>query len=243
MSRFRPRTWLAVVWVLALAALPCLGQADVAQEQPPESAELATEDTETSESTQRKRFRKGAPVSLYGQVLDTAGFPLPGLEVVLRASRTRLRFNTMTRERDEPVSLPTTVGADGRWTLAWPWNSRFDRFELAVAVPTVEGGRPGLDIFHTVDVTDAVLSGGPVERTLTVEVTPYIEWLRRFHDGRASADEQRVFQEMGPPERFEGPDPTLGETTWWYFASGKAYRFKDGTIQQVTHFDPIPGSQ
>jgi hypothetical protein len=33
--------------------------------------------------------------------------------------------------------------------------------------------------------------------------------------------------------------PDYDEVTWWYFEQGKAYRFREGELQQVVNFDPV----
>ncbi len=45
---------------------------------------------------------------------------------------------------------------------------------------------------------------------------------------------------MGRPDRLKTFDyPDYEEVSWWYFADGKAYRFRDGKLDQVVHFEPV----
>ena len=64
--------------------------------------------------------------------------------------------------------------------------------------------------------------------------------MRDFSASIDSDDERRIYAEMGNPDRVQR---TIAadheEVSWWYFQSGKAYRFKDGVLEQVVHFEPI----
>jgi hypothetical protein len=47
---------------------------------------------------------------------------------------------------------------------------------------------------------------------------------------------------MGRPDRIRNVQyPGYLESSWWYFESGKVYRFHDGRLQQVVPFDPVRG--
>lgn len=55
-----------------------------------------------------------------------------------------------------------------------------------------------------------------------------------------SDDESRIRDEMGQPDRVQTLEyPDYDEVTWWYFEEGKAYRFRDGELQQVVRFEPV----
>jgi hypothetical protein len=69
-----------------------------------------------------------------------------------------------------------------------------------------------------------------------------IDRFRDFLASVKSADEQRVYQEMGKPDRVERVQyPGSVEVSWWYFEAGRAYRFRDGRLEQVVPFDPVRG--
>ena len=58
-----------------------------------------------------------------------------------------------------------------------------------------------------------------------------------------SDDEHRVYDEMGKPDEVKMVRyPDSVESTWWYFDRGRAYRFRDGHLEQVIPFDPVKGS-
>ena len=194
------------------------------------------------EAEERPNLRRGQRIEVSGQVLTGANTPLPGVHVLFEATGPDFRLRTLTRGRKDAVIVTATTETAGRFALEWAWVGGYDRFELAVAVPVIRGGAPSFQVLQRWDVTAPVLAGGPVEVALPLSDAGTSDWLLRFADGRASADESRAFQEVGLPERVDGPDPVLGEISWWYFEAGRVYRFKEGTLLQVLHFDPIPNS-
>jgi hypothetical protein len=47
---------------------------------------------------------------------------------------------------------------------------------------------------------------------------------------------------MGKPDRIRNVQyPRHLESSWWYFESGRVYRFRDGRLEQVVPFDPVRG--
>jgi hypothetical protein len=68
----------------------------------------------------------------------------------------------------------------------------------------------------------------------------YLETVRDFAASIDTEDERRIFDEMGNPDRVQRIlSGDHEEVSWWYFESGKTYRFKDGILEQVVHFEPI----
>ncbi len=56
----------------------------------------------------------------------------------------------------------------------------------------------------------------------------------------SGADKDRIRERHGSPDRTESLALPYGtETTWWYFADGRAYRFLDGELTEELTFDPI----
>ena len=105
---------------------------------------------------------------------------------------------------------------------------RFGRFEFDVGKE--------FDVVRRFEITQPVMQGGPVEVPLVIEDVTYLEWLRRFSDGSASAEETRVYLDLGRPDRL---DFTGERAAWWYFAAGKVYRFAAGALEEVESFDPV----
>lgn len=173
-----------------------------------------------------------------GRVQGADGQALAGVHVVLEASRTAFRLRSFKRRTSEPVQLPTVTDAEGRFYFAWQRDRHFNELRLSVALPVQRGGRDTFEVFLEQDISEQVRAAeGPFEILLTVQSSAQLDWLRRFLDGTAHADEEKVFREMGRPERHDH-DAVLDESSWWYFAVGKVYHFRAGQLDQVTHFDP-----
>lgn len=194
---------------------------------------------EPAEPEREPKLRTGQLIRVAGDVTGPSGVPLPDLSILFEATGPDFKLRSLSRERKDAVVVPTTTDAQGRFALDWSWLGGYDRFELAVAVPVTRGDRPGFEVLQRWDVTEPVRRGGPVHVSLPFEDATTADWLLRFSDGRASNDERRAFGELGLPEKIDGPDPVLGEVSWWYFSTGKVYRFKDGNLVQVFAFDPI----
>ncbi len=179
------------------------------------------------------------PIS--GRVMDAGGQPLAGVSVVLEASRTAFSLRSFKRQTSEPVQVPTTSNADGRFTFDWRRDRHFTNLQLLVGLPVRKGGRDTFEVFLRQDISEQVRSAdGRFEILLTVQGSAQLEWLRRFLAGQSHADEDKVFRELGRPDRLDH-DAVLDESSWWYFGAGKVYHFRAGALQQVTHFDP-PGA-
>jgi hypothetical protein len=188
------------------------------------------------------RYAQGERVQVTGLVSDKQGQPLPNLRVVLEASRSYFSFREFRRAQKEVRRVSTMTNAKGEYTLVWPWDSYFNRFELVVGVPVRKTQGERVEELARQDVTQRLLAGNPAVVTLAVENTRFLESLRAFVASVQSEDERRVYDEMGKPDevkRVQYPDHV--EASWWYFESGKVYRFRDGRLEQVVPFDPVKG--
>jgi len=196
-------------------------------------------------------YRKGDPVTLSGQVTDAAGRALGGVTVLLEVSRNVFHLRRLGRETTGTLRLPAVADDAGRYRLDWRWDPYYNELALLVALPVrtapsggTEGestaGRDGYEVFYRREITAEVGGGSPVEVALVLPDATAYDALRTFLASLTSADEKRVYQEMGRPDRVDVAqahyDP---DRTWWYFAAGKAYRFRDGRLDQVVRFEPI----
>ncbi len=78
--------------------------------------------------------------------------------------------------------------------------------------------------------------------SITVEDRRFLDSLRQFLASIQTEDQRKVYQEMGKPDRIRNIQyPTYLEASWWYFESGRVYRFRDGRLEQVVPFDPVRG--
>jgi hypothetical protein len=66
-----------------------------------------------------------------------------------------------------------------------------------------------------------------------------VRTLRAFVDSIDSDDERRVYREQGKPDRVEARTGAADEAAWWYFESGRVYRFRDGALVATESFDPV----
>ena len=226
----------AVALALLLAAV-LVGQEPAAPADPP--------------APDRSDYRPGQTLVFTGKVIDIAGEPLPGITMVLEISRNEptlgQRLNPVRiLRRDGATGSPTLhvlgeTGADGVFRIEWQWARRYDTFAVVAALPMRQRGEE-LDPLHRVDVSLKVDGSPSVEVPIELEETPLLAWARKFFhpDERATADERRVYQEMGRPDRVDAGiaqyDP---DSSWWYFEVGRVYRFEDGRLAQVEHFEPV----
>ncbi|HVR98387.1 MAG TPA: carboxypeptidase-like regulatory domain-containing protein [Thermoanaerobaculia bacterium] len=189
------------------------------------------------------RYDQGEKVQVTGIVSDRQGQPLANLNVTLEVSRSSFSVRELRRTDKDTRRVSTTTNARGEYTLVWPWDSYFNKFELVVGVPVRKTQGERLEVLVREEVTRRVLAGSPAVAALVVENTKFLNNLRQFVASVQSDDERKVYDEMGKPDevkRVQYPDHV--EASWWYFETGKVYRFRDGRLEQVVPFDPVKGS-
>jgi hypothetical protein len=188
------------------------------------------------------RHEQGERVQITGLVADRQGKPLEGIRVTLEASRTYFSVRQLHKTQADDVRRVSAVtNAQGEYTVEWPWDSYFNHFELAAGVLVRKGRADRVEELAREDVTKRLLGGSPVVVSLVVENVKFLESLRQFLAMVKSEDERRTYDEMGKPDkvqRFEYPDHV--EASWWYFESGRVYRFRSGRLEQVVPFTPVP---
>ena len=188
----------------------------------------------------RSPYEPGEKVRLTGVVTNASGEPIEDLEVVLEAARLGLHVGPFGKAPREVVRGSTRTDAKGQFSLQWNWNPRFDRYELIVAVPVQGPGGPDLHALSRTDITRRVLQGSPIAVPTVIEDTKFLETLRTFLASLDTADEKRVYGEMGRPAKVESIEyPDRVETSWWYFERGKVFRFVDGRLTGTDTFDPV----
>ena len=191
------------------------------------------------------RYDQGQRVQVTGIVADRNGQPIEGIRVSLEASRSYFSMRHLRKTEAEDVRRVSTVtNAKGEYTLEWPWDSYFNHFELVSGVAVRKGKEDRIEELAREDVTKRLLNGSPVVVSPVIENTKFLDSLRQFLAMVRSADERRTYDEMGRPDkvqRLEYPDHV--EDSWWYFESGRVYRFRDGRLEQVVPFTPVPSSE
>lgn len=188
------------------------------------------------------RYDQGERIQVTGIVSDRQGRPVEGVLVSLEATRSYFSVRQLRRTEAEDVRrVSATTNAKGEYTLQWPWDSYFNQFEVVTGVPVRKGRQEQIQELAREDATKRVLAGSPVVVSPVIENTKFLESLREFLGMVRSADERRTYEEMGKPDkvqRLEYPDHI--EASWWYFENGRVYRFRDGRLEQVEPFTPVP---
>jgi hypothetical protein len=188
-------------------------------------------------------YDQGQRIQFTGLVSDRQGQPLAGVQVVLEASRTYFSMRHLRREQVETRRVKGTTNERGEYLLEWPWDSYFNHFEIAVGVPVRKARTEQLQELERVDVTRRAMAGAPVVAAVVVQNAAFIRHLRDFIASVRTDDQHRVYDEMGRPDKVETVQyPGWAEVSWWYFETGRVYRFRDGRLEQVVPFDPVKGS-
>lgn len=190
------------------------------------------------------RYAQGERVQVTGNVTDAQGQPLSDVRVTFEATRTYFSVRELRRTEDKEVRrVSATTNAAGQYTLEWPWDSYFNHFELVAGLPLrTRGGGERLEELARQDVTRRVLAGSPAVVSVTLENRKVFDNLRQFLASIQTEDQRKVYQEMGKPDRIRNVQyPGHLEASWWYFESGRVYRFRDGRLEQVVPFDPVRG--
>lgn len=184
-------------------------------------------------------FEAGDPVRFEGSVADSGGSALGDIEVALEASTPRFDWRRLT---SAPRVERRTATSDerGAFAIEWTWDAAFRRFELVATLSEELAGRTLRHELARVDVTDRVKSGSPVAASLVVADGGFVERARAFLGGIESPDERRIWTELGLPESIDRVEsPTAVEAAWWYYATGRVARFRDGRLFELQAFDPI----
>lgn len=188
------------------------------------------------------RYEQGQRVQVTGIVTGRDGRPLQGIRVSLEASRSYFSLRQLRKTAADDVRrVSALTNATGEYTLEWPWDSYFNHFELVSGVPVRKGRQDRMEELAREDVTKRLLAGSPVVVSPVIENTKFLDSLNQFLAMVRSADEQRTYEEMGKPDRVKRLQyPDHVEDSWWYFESGRVYRFRDGRLEQVVPFTPVP---
>lgn len=185
-------------------------------------------------------YPEGEFIEIAGVVTDSEGLPIPDLTVALEASRKAFSVTKMKSTERDRTRISTETDSTGQYTLRWRWVDYYNEFELQVGVPERAGEDAELQVLESVDLSKRIRSGSPIVTNVTVADRRYADTVRDFSASIDSDDERRIYAEMGNPDRVQRILATdHEEVSWWYFQSGKAYRFKDGVLEQVVHFEPI----
>ena len=189
------------------------------------------------------RYDQGQRIQVTGVVTDSQGQPIGNIRVVLEVSRTYFSMRELRRTAGTDVRrVSATTDARGNYTVEWPWDSYFNHFELVAGVPVRTKTGETVQELARQDVTRRVDAGTPAVIGVTVENRQFLDNLRQFLASIQTEDQRKIYQEMGKPDRIRNVQyPSHLESSWWYFESGRVYRFRDGRLEQITPFDPVHG--
>lgn len=185
-------------------------------------------------------YVEGDYIEIAGTVADASGVPIPDVHVIFRAAKKSFSISQFGNATRDEVHHRTETDAHGQFNFRWRWVDYYNRYEILVVIPRRSAAGDSFDILSQLDISKRIRQGSPVVVALTVEEGEFLDNLRDFLATIDTEDEKRIYDEMGNPDRVQTIEhPTHDEISWWYFQAGKAYRFRDGELQQVVHFDPV----
>jgi len=188
----------------------------------------------------RGGYEQGQRIEVKGLVTDPAGRPIGDLQVVLELGREVFDFRTFGRTKKKVTPVTATTTARGEYTIVFPWDDFYNSFELVVGVPVRGPKGETLSELERQDLSRRIERGTPVVASVVVENASFVRNFREFLASVDSADERRVYEQLGRPDKVQVTKfPDRDETAWWYFQAGRVYRFVDGTLRATERFDPV----
>ncbi len=192
----------------------------------------------------RPAYEPGQRVEVKGLVTDPDGHPMADMNVTLELVREVFDFRSFHRKRKKVTPVAATTNDKGEFSIVFPWDDYYNRFDLVVGVPVRGPKGDQMTELERQDLTTKIDKGSPVVATVVVENAAFVRNLRKFVASVDTPDEIGVYQEMGRPDKVKiSQYPDHEEVSWWYFASGKVYRFTDGKLLSTDTFDPVKGFQ
>ena len=157
-----------------------------------------------------------------------------------RASRVGFSVYPWGSRKRQVATGSAQTTAQGEFGLQFPWNRRFNHFELVVTVPVATPQGEDQQELWRDDITRRVLQGSPVAVPVALADTAFLDTLRQFLGSLRTDEERRTYRQVGKPDRVDRTTyPDHLETAWWYFRAGKVYRFRDGRLEKVEAFSPV----
>lgn len=185
-------------------------------------------------------YPEGEYIEITGTVADGSGLPIPDVHVIFRAAKKSFSISQFGNATRDEVSQRTETDPHGQFSFRWRWVDFYNRYEILVVIPRRSAAGASFDVLSQLDISKRIRKGSPVVVAMTVEEGEFLDNLRDFLATITTEDEKQVYDEMGNPDRVQKIEhPTHDEISWWYFQAGKAYRFRDGDLQQVVHFEPV----
>jgi hypothetical protein len=182
-------------------------------------------------------------VQITGLVTDAEGRPVPGVRVVLEATRRSFSLREMHRTDRDSRRISTLTSERGEYKLQWPWDDYFNHFVLLAGIEVRHAREEKLEVLEHEDISEPIRAGSPVVAPILIHNRALVDRVHEFVASVQSADERRIYDEMGTPDdvkrvSYAGSE-RQGEVAWWYFDAGRVFRFHDGRLDQVERFDPV----
>jgi len=185
-------------------------------------------------------YEEGERVEVTGLVTTPAGEPIEGVYVTLELSRKAFDVRKFRRTTGKVFKVSDRTGTDGQYTIAFPWDDYYNRFELVAGI--MVRGEDGDEMveLERLDVKDRIERASPAVAPMVIGRYQLIETFRAFLATVDTDDEREVYEDHGRPDRVKTTDfSDRQEASWWYFELGKVYRFVDGVLTKVEDFDPV----
>lgn len=187
----------------------------------------------------------GEHIEIRGTVTDTQGSALPQVTVVFEAVREGLSLQSVRELRmDEGRTDERRAVTDPRgiYTLDWPWDPFYNRFEVRVEFPVRGPDGERMEVLARRQLPALRDAESPVIANLTVERAGLISQLQDFLAHLDTASEREVYQRLGKPDRVERVTYAGSErldASWWYFSVGKVFYFRSGELVEERNFQPV----
>ena len=186
-------------------------------------------------------FRPGETVVFQGVVTDARGAPIPRIRVVLEASRHSFSLSRFRQEEKGLARSATLTDNSGAYRFEWEWHDFYNTFRLLVVAGSGRAA-PGerLKTVERVPVDRKLLEVSPIDVGMTVSDSTFVEEHRRFVGSLEGADQTRIYERMGKPDRVQRMRRgSSEEISWFYFESGRAFRFLDSALTHSEDFTPV----
>lgn len=185
-------------------------------------------------------YVEGDFIEITGTVTDRNGTPIPDVHVVFGAAKKSFSISQFGNTTKDQVEQRTKTDRGGQFKFRWRWVEYYNRYEILVGIPRRSAAGASFEVLTQVDISKRIRKGSPVVVALKIEEGEFLDNLREFLTSVDTEDENRIYDEMGNPDRVQKIEhPDYDEISWWYFEAGETYRFRDGALQQKVHFDPI----
>lgn len=184
-------------------------------------------------------------IEIRGTVTDAQGNALPQVTVVFEAAREGLSLRSVRElrmDRGRTDERRAVTDPRGIYTLDWPWDPFFNRFEVRVELPVRGPDGERMEVLARRQLPDIGEATSPVIANLTVEQAALIAQLKQFLARLDTPSERQIYQRLGKPDRVERTEYEGGErvdAAWWYFRVGKVFYFRSGELVEERSFQPV----